>query len=665
MSRLPIPGQDDDVWGDILNDFLGIAHNSDGTLKNVVHASGDEAVGGVNTFVVSPKVPTPTASNDAATKAYVDSNVGLGTNGFPVGPHDDGTNTFGISIAGEQLQLFVFDDATSGQNTAKFSTSISTPTNPTAKMEVGTASRDASLDVTLNDSLPNLVPFDFTVDGITAKLGVGSGSPQGSVDPNGKIGSLYIDVSTPALYQSQNGGPNGWKILTSFPLQPFDDGTYRYAITANTNAGTGDLIVSTSADSGNGSSQFSFTADDGAGDGSAFMQAAGLHTAGVSVTSFETTNGTQAQENVLSTSLGSYVEWLINGAITAGVIDRGIFTYQTAMYGFKQSSPPTMTNIPFVGLPASAIYTKDGGGGLAEVAIAFQTGSPQIIAKEGGLPPAASSFPIGPLDDSTSTYQITAASNQLKAQIADDATSDYVGSLQLDSDSTSTSSDAILTAQGPSQSASVTVQTIGGIASVQVQANGTTYLDAGNAVTNALMLADGGAGIQLNTNSTFDVNLLTGGLNVLNPPSLSRIVGSLQAGQTSGISSSTNKHVAFDISSSDGDNSGTDFTYDGTDISISQEGLYGVILSGQVTIDNGTDTIKTGDAIVNFSAAGGSIKSPINLGDGSFSVAIPPSYVASGTTVVQVTIFVKTTSSTTWGLASGTSIQLQQVLRSV
>lgn len=33
MSRLPIPGQDDDVWGDILNDFLGIAHNADGTLQ--------------------------------------------------------------------------------------------------------------------------------------------------------------------------------------------------------------------------------------------------------------------------------------------------------------------------------------------------------------------------------------------------------------------------------------------------------------------------------------------------------------------------------------------------------------------------------------------------------------------------------------------------------
>ncbi len=33
MPRLPIPGADDGVWGDILNDFLLTAHNADGTLK--------------------------------------------------------------------------------------------------------------------------------------------------------------------------------------------------------------------------------------------------------------------------------------------------------------------------------------------------------------------------------------------------------------------------------------------------------------------------------------------------------------------------------------------------------------------------------------------------------------------------------------------------------
>jgi len=33
MSRLPVPGNDEGAWGDILNDFLLAAHETDGTLK--------------------------------------------------------------------------------------------------------------------------------------------------------------------------------------------------------------------------------------------------------------------------------------------------------------------------------------------------------------------------------------------------------------------------------------------------------------------------------------------------------------------------------------------------------------------------------------------------------------------------------------------------------
>ncbi|MGC1176518.1 MAG: glycosyl hydrolase family 28-related protein, partial [Candidatus Saccharimonadales bacterium] len=39
MSRLPIPGSDSGNWGDILNGFLSVEHNSDGTLKTDGSAS--------------------------------------------------------------------------------------------------------------------------------------------------------------------------------------------------------------------------------------------------------------------------------------------------------------------------------------------------------------------------------------------------------------------------------------------------------------------------------------------------------------------------------------------------------------------------------------------------------------------------------------------------
>lgn len=107
MSRLPVPGSDDGVWGSVLNDFLGVAHNTDGTLKNtgvlaskaddsaVVHNTGNESIGGVKTFVVSPIVPTPTLNSHAASKSYVD---GVATSGAP----DATTATKGlVQLAGD------------------------------------------------------------------------------------------------------------------------------------------------------------------------------------------------------------------------------------------------------------------------------------------------------------------------------------------------------------------------------------------------------------------------------------------------------------------------------------------------------------------------------------------------------------------------------------
>lgn len=35
MARLPIPGGDDGAWGEVLNNFLRIEHNPDGTQKTL------------------------------------------------------------------------------------------------------------------------------------------------------------------------------------------------------------------------------------------------------------------------------------------------------------------------------------------------------------------------------------------------------------------------------------------------------------------------------------------------------------------------------------------------------------------------------------------------------------------------------------------------------
>lgn len=120
MARLPVPGNDEGVWGDVLNDYLSVVHETDGTLKvdavdstniqagsigdtqvssisqakvsglgaalaakaddsAVVHDTGNETVAGVKTFSSSPIVPTPVNGTEAANKDYVDSVASAGT----------------------------------------------------------------------------------------------------------------------------------------------------------------------------------------------------------------------------------------------------------------------------------------------------------------------------------------------------------------------------------------------------------------------------------------------------------------------------------------------------------------------------------------------------------------------------------------------------------
>lgn len=52
MSRLPVPGSDTNAWGDILNDYLGVAHDASGNIK----IAGLQAAGGVTS--VNGKTPT-------------------------------------------------------------------------------------------------------------------------------------------------------------------------------------------------------------------------------------------------------------------------------------------------------------------------------------------------------------------------------------------------------------------------------------------------------------------------------------------------------------------------------------------------------------------------------------------------------------------------------
>src|SRR5580700_4054374 len=64
MARLPIPGSDDGVWGEILNDFLEVAHNPDGSINPLALPTLDQ-------------LPAPVASVNLAAQRITNLAVGV------------------------------------------------------------------------------------------------------------------------------------------------------------------------------------------------------------------------------------------------------------------------------------------------------------------------------------------------------------------------------------------------------------------------------------------------------------------------------------------------------------------------------------------------------------------------------------------------------------
>lgn len=57
-TRLPIPGQDTNTWGDILNNYLLVAHSNDGTLSTGSVGTAQLSNGSVTESKLHPDVVT-------------------------------------------------------------------------------------------------------------------------------------------------------------------------------------------------------------------------------------------------------------------------------------------------------------------------------------------------------------------------------------------------------------------------------------------------------------------------------------------------------------------------------------------------------------------------------------------------------------------------------
>ena len=112
MARLPVPGQDTNVWGQILNDYLSVSLQSDGTLKLVAKSSlaplniGDSDVSAISqskitnlTSALAAKISASIAQAKgdllAASSSAAITNVPVGSDGQVLAA--DSTKTAGIA----------------------------------------------------------------------------------------------------------------------------------------------------------------------------------------------------------------------------------------------------------------------------------------------------------------------------------------------------------------------------------------------------------------------------------------------------------------------------------------------------------------------------------------------------------------------------------------
>jgi hypothetical protein len=134
MARLPVPGGDDGDWGSILNDFLAVSLNSDGTLKtSAVNASGGQGPQGPAGTLTSnaasyftanftPPNPTQRISSGLNVINFDTQNLLLGSNitvsGTNISISANGTYLFCISGI---VQEYTYETNTVGDQVLSFS----------------------------------------------------------------------------------------------------------------------------------------------------------------------------------------------------------------------------------------------------------------------------------------------------------------------------------------------------------------------------------------------------------------------------------------------------------------------------------------------------------------------------------------------------------------
>ena len=234
MARLPVPGSDDNVWGDVLNQYLSVSLDTDGTLKSdtingaAIQDNSISAPKLTSNAVTAPKLSTPSAPSNGQVLSYNGSslswtNVGaggevntasnVGTSGVGVFKQKSGLNLEFKSINAASSRVIVTNDAANDE----VDIDVDTAQLGLTKSDVGLANVDNTSDANKPISTATQTALNIKANTATTVTGATSLTGGGDLSANRTL-SLVNDSATPGnshYYGTDGTGTKGYHAMPS------------------------------------------------------------------------------------------------------------------------------------------------------------------------------------------------------------------------------------------------------------------------------------------------------------------------------------------------------------------------------------------------------------------------------------------------------------------
>lgn len=184
MPRLPLPGSDEGTWGEILNDYLTVAHATDGTLKPGSVTPSALAANSVTPTKLAANTPTSgqVLSYNGTSFEWITPTSGVTDHGLLSGLSDDDhpqyhTDTRGDARYYTQAQVDTALDAKAGTSHAHTAIQITDAT--TTGRSVMTATDAAAARTAIGAGTSS---FDGAYDSLTGKPSLGTAAAAETTD---------------------------------------------------------------------------------------------------------------------------------------------------------------------------------------------------------------------------------------------------------------------------------------------------------------------------------------------------------------------------------------------------------------------------------------------------------------------------------------------------